>query len=1439
MKKELAGLAVTLALVSVATAADVGFIEAFALSRDRAAPLQQLIPGTEDYYYYHALHCLNTEQFDKVEALTSPWHQRFNQTPRLTEIQTRYALLTFEKNQTKTLSYLKTRLGLRFDHQKEVVGAAPNLPTALDPKLISRDTLRTDSFTRWQGLDNFEDAALDWLAAADLTWQRRRNLLQRLHRPDLPNLPQLIVDDLTAQNAPGFGSYPVHTMLTLAQLDELVKLRPALLNETAYVWAYVTKLQPGADDDWKRDRAVTRAYLERLQAFVDRLDPVHNALKAHVLYHRLAFDRAQGVYDAVRFLAYLKLPRHQPYMARVLSEKDESRRFPADLNADFTPITLMPRVGSDEPLVRIVLQHFFLTATSPKEYEPYVNDTYLRHLFAETKIENGLGDAEAWAAQLPPEQFRALKDRIDIDFAATNKTDFATAEPVTLDLFVKNVPTLLVKVFEINTRTVYRTQLHEVDTDINLDGLVANAEAAHKYDDPPLRRVARRFTFSEMTKPGVYVIDFIGAGKSSRALVRKGRLRPVVTTGTAGQVVRVVDDASKLVTDATVWLGGQEYKADPDGTIVVPFTAQPGRHPIVVSRGDFSSLDYLHHQPENYHLSAGIHVDREALLDQRLASVLVRPCVFLNTTPVSVKLLDDVRLRITSTDLNNISSSIEVPDFKLFEDRESVHEFRVPARLAALNVTLTAKVKSLATGQPVNLAASQTFALNEIDRTDKIEDLHFARFGDEFVIELLGRTGEAKPDRPVALSLKHRDFKQQVHVTLKSDARGRVVLGPLADIDTVTATGPEGTSHTWSPPTDHHTYAAAAHAKVGEAIAFPYFGSMPPARSEVALFEVRGDTIRADKFDALAVKDGMLELRGLAAGDYDLWLKRQGERVRVRVTDGAVVAGFVLGKTRYLQTSPLKPVQIRSIAADADVVTIRLTDASKFTRVHLFATRYRPAYSAFADLAHVRAAGLEGMELGYSESVYLTGRNIGDEYRYVLDRRGQKKFPGNMLERPMLLLNPWAVRSTETGEQAAERGEMFGSRGGIEVERSLRSGGGNASPPPAAKSGHGDFADLNFLADPSAVVLNLVPDKDGVVRVARKDVGPHALLHAVAVDPLNTTSRFVSLPEVKAQFADLRLRTGLDPAKHYTQQKQVTILEPGKAFTLADVTASRFEAYDSLPKVYSLYATLSKDPKLSEFAFVTTWPTLKPEEKKALYSKYACHELHFFLLKKDPAFFAAAVKPYLANKKDKTFLDHWFLGNDVGRYLQSWEYGRLNSVERVLLAQRITGEPGKTARHLNDMLRLLPPQTDRMLVLFDTALSNSSLSHNALLSLVNNKNDAWQVGMRITIPQGELKLKSPTNRPADPQSGFGNAGNSAPAMDQKAGAKGEDRLLPRHEIFSHIDGGCILRTWMLEIAHDMLGEVEQLPHKRLNPGPHLGRRVRQPGRVDLPFQVVV
>lgn len=1345
----LAVVAASLSLSTPTGAQEIGFIEDFALAPDRSVPLKQLIPGTEDYYYFHALHYLNVEQFERIDELLRAWIQRHGETQRVWEIRMRQALLTYDRDPQKSLGYLRTRLGVQFNHQKEVLGAEPNLPTTFDQTRIARATLMRQALANNQSLGNFEPRALEWLATETISPSQRRFLLQLITRPDLPNLVQLVRDDLNHRDSGGFGSFEIHRQMLRAQLDELLLLKPELLDQTNFVNAYLAKLQPGPDDDWRHDPAVMQAYLDRMTEFVDRLSPTHNSLKAHILYQRLVLDRKRGIYDKERLLAYLKLPRQVVYIAPAYLQHESNRHVVADLHADYRATTLLPPISSDEALVRSYLAHFFVDAAGYKEFEPYIESNYLKHLFAESKIVNGLGEPEQWASLLSPEAFQALKDRVDIDFAFTNPTEFATDDPVRLELQVKNVGTLIVKVFELNTKNYYRHNLREVDTDINLDGLVANEETTYVYKDPPLRRITRKFEFPKLNKNGVYVVDFIGNGRSSRALVRKGKLRHVVTTGAAGQDFNVFDEKNQLVKNAKIWFGGHEYAADKEGRITVPFGTAPGRQPIVLEQGDFASLDFFQHEAENYTLSAGIYVDRESLLTRKKAQVLIRPGLFINGTPASLEILEEVKLAITSVDHDGIAATQEIRDFKLFEDRESTHEFQVPARTSSVSFALTAKAKKLTVvGQKIDLTVNETFTLNEIDKTDKTEDLHLLKSGSEYFVELLGRTGEAKASRPVQFAFKHRDFKNPVYASLKTDPQGRVSLGALKDIELLMATGPQQTTQSWRFSGDRHTYPETLHGRVGETITIPYLphdGTKQPTREELSLLERRGTSFTVDKFENLTVDHGLLQIQKLAPGDYDLLLKSSATHIKVRIVDGPAADGFILGKLRQLETKRLKPIQIESIDAAADKLTIRLQNVSKFARVHLFGVRYVPSYSAYDHLSRVRDVEPYLLLSGRSESVYLTGRNIGDEYRYIIDRKYATKFPGNSLDRPSLLLNPWAVRPTETGEQRAAEGDDFRGAGAISQGSAERQNLRERSEGGATRQ----FADLDFLSQAAAVVVNLIPDKDGVITIGREALGSHQHLHVVAVDPLNTTYRSIALPEVKMDFVDLRLLDGLDPDSHFTQQKQISIVGAGEEFVLADITTSKFEAYDSLNRAYGLFTTLSHDPKLAEFGFVVRWPSLKPEEKRANYSKYASHELNFFLARRDPEFFAQVVKPYLANKKDKTFVDRYLLGEDLHADLQPWRYGRLNAFERVLLGRRIDGERPITARHFDEALSLAPPDVARFVHLFDTAVKGSALETDDRLGLQDGINEA----------RANLGLK----RSPAPQEAAAFAGVSAPA----------------------------------------------------------------------------
>ena len=605
-------------------------------------------------------------------------------------------------------------------------------------------------------------------------------------------------------------------------------------------------------------------------------------------------------------------------------------------------------------------------------------------------------------------------DRIDLDFAATNEEFFDLDEVVELELLTKNVDKLIVKVFEINTRNFYRKHQREVDTDISLDGLVANEEQLYEYDDAPLLRKRRKFKFETLNQRGVYVIDFIGGGKSSRALIRKGRLQLVGSVTSVGQRLHVVNESGSRVMDAVVSVGGRNYTADEDGNIDMPFSTQASAQNAIVSQGDFSTLQIFQPVAEAYSFNAAFHVDRESLSPGNEATVLIRPSLSITGgNPIPLKRLESCKLEITSTSLDGISASKTISNLSVSELQEATASFLVTPRLATISFRLEAKIKTLL-NQTQTLVAADAFTINKIDSTGEIQDLHLLPTSDGWFVEVRGKTGERRKGQPVRFRFHLPGLKNSVDVDLQSDDKGLIALGDLSEVAWFNATLSGGSKRRWDPnPTQMH-WSNNYHILEGESLSL----SLPGAGFEldpnlVSLLEQRSSKNVRDCFEKLSIKDQRLKLSKLEPGDYQLLirsdqLEASSRRVTIRVTKGSAAANTLVGKHRVLQSHrPSQPFAAAAAIAK-DKLTIAVADATESTRVHVFPVRYQEAFDPYSDLSSIRRPEPWLRSTAIRKSAYMAGRTIGEEYQYILNRRYAPRFPGNMLERPSLLMNPWA-----------------------------------------------------------------------------------------------------------------------------------------------------------------------------------------------------------------------------------------------------------------------------------------------------------------------------------------------------------------------------------------------------------------------------------------------
>ena len=64
------------AMTAPTSAQEISFWEEFALSDNRVETLEKLVPGSEDYFYFHCLHHQNQQELDQVDSLLKRWIKR-------------------------------------------------------------------------------------------------------------------------------------------------------------------------------------------------------------------------------------------------------------------------------------------------------------------------------------------------------------------------------------------------------------------------------------------------------------------------------------------------------------------------------------------------------------------------------------------------------------------------------------------------------------------------------------------------------------------------------------------------------------------------------------------------------------------------------------------------------------------------------------------------------------------------------------------------------------------------------------------------------------------------------------------------------------------------------------------------------------------------------------------------------------------------------------------------------------------------------------------------------------------------------------------------------------------------------------------------------------------------------------------------------------------
>jgi hypothetical protein len=1319
---------ISLLLALPLAAADLDFKEAFADPATREIALARLVPKTRDWFFHHALHHQLAGRTNEFRQTLVAWKAAADvknsgiSLDGYQTLETRELLLRYEADPRKSIDALVRLLDLKFDDSRPDAEADQKLPDRLDPALIAADAFEKAAASRsdnkaYRGyspsrllaeldrLDTFDEAKI-------------RYFIEQLPRTDHPGIVPLILKSLD----PALVQPPLHPssnklirQLTRPQLDELLAARPDLAPYESFATRYLETLLPGSETDFALDLPAHAAHLAACREIVVTRKFGDPSLAGHVLYHHLRLQRELGQFPLEDFLAYLALPRDRHPL--LLTKELPHGQVLFNTTRSFNSATACDPVEDDQPLIEAYLQHFLATADTPDAFKPFFEEKTLRRLHARAKLLAG-ADPVRWGAELDPAEVLELQQQTRIAFAPGQPVLLPADAAVKLALDLKNTPELLVRIFQLDLPAWIEREGSEPPVDLDLDGLVPHHERRLTFAQPPVMLHREQLDLPELAGPGAWIVECVSRGVASRALVRKGRLIPYVERTARGQSVRVFSAAGTLLKDAGIAIGTESFKPDANGRILIPDRESAGPTRALVRHGKLAVPLDLDPRTDRIELKARFHLDREQILADRPANLFLRLQLASHGHELPLEWIEKPALTLVATLVGGLTTERVIGrDLKL--SPEMFVPFQVPADALTLKFRLTGTVTPRDGSDPVPLRAEQDYAMNGILTTGRIGAAFFTRDTTGHRIELRGRNGEPLANRPLTLDFKHRDHAETLQFALRTDARGILALGTLPDITEVQVRGSDIAPAGYFPDEEGgwHDLPGELHLAANEEIRLPLVRFMAaPDRNRASLLETRGTTVLRDHFDKLAIENRRLVLRGLPPGDFKLSL--DGKDLTLRVSGGAESDGLLVSATRILpRHAPALPF-IAAATLEAGSVVVRVEGAAPGTRVSLLGGRYLHSWDAGEALQPFAPPFPRLLEPGFTGNGYLEDRRLGDEMRYILDRRAAKTFPGSLLPRPGLLVNRWSQQDLAQDE-VLPAPPSDGEREGLSRKQAASEMGSDApSSRPAGESGS---PSLDFLAASSVLRYDLEVGANGQVRVPAADFATCQFIEVIAAAPAGRHHLVLPLAPNDTPLRDRRLARPLDAAKHHVGTRRAAALAKGAEAAIESVIDADWRAFTTLAEAHQFLFGATGDARLNDFLPLLDWPSLDEPAKLAFLSEHACHELHLFLARKDAAFFEKHVKPMLAEKREPTVIDDILLGRDLLKHLRPFAWQRLNAAEKALLAQAMPEARVRVATELKQRWDLEAPTPEQETLLFTQTLRGTDLATEDSLGLARNR----------------------------------------------------------------------------------------------------------------------
>ena len=1061
----------------------------------------------------------------------------------------------------------------------------------------------------------------------------------------------------------------------------------------------------------------------------------------------LKINKEQNILDIKPFIEYIK----NPIVDRSYYQQNSFYNNKITNNMTFSLINI-PSINFNEInkhkfIEELLIDFFIYNKAKIEDFNKYFKQEYLEKIEFIAKMYKGEEiKSDTYNKYLKDYEYEEIAKKTEITICEYNPKEFKVDEEVKLDFDLKNVKTLNLSIYEINTENYYLEKKGPINSLINFEGIIASESIDIKIEEGenPLKRIRKTIELNQIPKdkPGVYLIEILGNGISSRIIIKKGRLNLITRNTSKGILCQIINEKNEIVKDdkTYLWYNGLKFNCESkEGLILLPYKVLvDSTNKCILVHDSYADITEIKRKTEDYKLKGYFNLLNESIIPGNMLKINFKPLLFVNGRETSLELIKKGTIIV---DMIKSENNEKIPLSTVFENisfkddnKEYEFEILIPPMMVEMKFRFNCEINNNTTGEKMVMEYEQNS--NFITSNDLLSLPLFHKVGKNYIYEIIGRNGEnitTKAGSNANISINTNYYMNSVNISLQYDENGKLNLGELKNVEKIKL------DNSWYNLNEYTKYCYPEKIDIikGENFTLPLYSNTKISldddyfqlyeyyqiKEEPSILKDIKKEIVLKELDINGDKDHYYEFtlgQNLTKGKYCLTFGHNDNdktSIIIKVKDGnhwMNLENYIINDKGFVENSQIKtPIYMKNLTIDKENGEIKF-DCSKtrrkikYTHANIYLSQYQnPEINKYFDkYFNMLNDGVENLissKFSKWKNIYLSNRILNEEMQYVLQRRNLDNQLGNSLPMPSLLLKRTYKEECQNEEEKLEKGNQYNK---MEADIADGAGGefGRGKIESAERIINTDF--YNFLKYSGYVLNNIEPininsNEDFAkfeikFNEKEKDIlQKYSYIHIILIDNKSISSNFHCLCENNDKFEiekrNISNEKALDSNKNLSEIKKTELIKKGQKFDINET--SNYKLVDSIQKLSKFYLlTLpEKNEYWDKFKFILNLNEDKFNEKEFLekYNEVCGHEINLFLYFKYPKLFNKYVKNILKYKCEKTFIDYFLLDDyeTILQYLTPLKIKSLTTYELCLLILKLFDKQPEEAEKIKDIIK--------------------------------------------------------------------------------------------------------------------------------------------------------